>query len=65
MFVTIIDCGDVSVVVYLDNIVIYRTDPVCVWAKTKLVLEQVAMAGFMINTTKSHFLVSKTKMLGY
>ena len=35
---TIIDCRDVSVVVYLDYIVIYGTDIVGVWAETKLVL---------------------------
>ena len=36
---TIIDCGDVSVVVYLDDVAIYGTDPAHVWAETKLVLE--------------------------
>ena len=54
-----------SVVVYLDNIVVYGTDPIRVWEETKVVLERLARAGFMINTTKSHFLVSRMKMLGY
>ena len=61
----IVDCGDVSVVVYLDDIVVYGTDPIRVWEETKVVLECLARAGFMINTAKSHFLVSRMKMLGY
>ena len=62
---TIVDCGDVSLVVYLDDIVVYGTDPTRVWQETKLVLERLARAGFMINTAKSHFLVSSMKTLGY
>ena len=54
-----------SVVVYLDDIVVYGTDPICVWEETKVVLERLAHAGFIINTAKSHFLVSSMKMLGY
>ena len=54
-----------SVVVYLDDIVVYGTDPIRVWEETKVVLERLARAGFMINTAKSHFLVSHMKMLGY
>ena len=60
------DCGDVSIVVYLDDIVVqYGTDPKCVWQETKVVPERLAHAGFMINTAKSHFFVSSMKMLGY
>ena len=59
------DCGDISVVVYLDDIVLYGTDPICMWEETKVVLECLAHAGFMINTAKLHFLVSSMKMLGY
>ena len=59
------DCGDVSVVVYLDNIMVYGTDPIRMWEETKVVLERLAHAGFMINTSRSHFLVSSMKMLGY
>ena len=33
--------------------------------ETKLVLERLVAAGFMVNTAKSHFLVSSIKMLGY
>ena len=54
-----------SVVVYLDDIVVYGTDPICVREETKVVLECLARAGFMINTAKSHFLVSCMKMLSY
>ena len=61
----IIDCGDVSVTIYLDDIVVYGTDPIRVLEETKVVLERLARAGFMINTAKSHFLVSRMKMLGY
>ena len=61
----IVDCGDVSVVVYLDNIVVYGADPIHVWEETKVVLERLARAGFMLNTAKLHFLVSRMKMLGY
>ena len=61
----IVDCRDVSVAIYLDDIVVYGTDPICVWEETKVVLERLARAGFMINTSKLHFLVSSMKMLGY
>ena len=54
-----------SVVVYLDDIVVYGTDPICVWEEAKVVLECLTDAGFMINTAKLHFLVSSMKMLGY
>ena len=47
--------GDISVVVYHDNIVIYRTDPMHVWQETKVVLVHLDHPGFMINTAKSHF----------
>ena len=50
---------------YLDDIVVYGTDPTRIWQETKLVLECLVRAGFMINTAKSHFLVSSMKMLGY
>ena len=40
-------------------------DPMSMWEETKVVLECLACAGFMINTAKSHFLVSSMKMLGY
>ena len=56
---------DVSIVVYLDDIVVYGSDPVRVWYEMKLVLERLAAAGFMIDIAKSHFLASKMKMLGY
>ena len=59
------DCGDVSVVVYLDDILVYGTDPIRVWEETEVVLERLAHASFMINTAKSHFLVSSMKILGY
>ena len=61
----IVDCGDVSVVVYLDDMVVHGTDPTRVWYETKVVLECLTCAGFMINTAKSHFLVSSMKILGY
>ena len=51
----IVDCRDVSVVVYLDDIVVYGTDPIRVWEETIVVLERFACAGFMINTAKLHF----------
>ena len=35
------------------------------WAESRIVLERLAAAGFMVNTAKSHFLVSSLKMLGY
>ena len=62
---TIVVWGDVSIVVYLNNIVVCGSDPVQVWYGMKLVLEHLAAAGFTLNTTKSHFLVSKMKVLGY
>ena len=65
MVATIVDCGDVSVLVYLDNIVIHGMDPTHIWQETKVVLECFACAGFMTNSTKSLFLVRSMKMLGY
>ena len=50
---------------YLDDIVVYWFDPVQVWYETELVLERLIAAGFMLNTAKTHFLVSEMKMLGY
>ena len=44
---------------------VYGTDPIRVWEETKVVLERLPCAGFMINTAKSHFLVSHMKMLDY
>ena len=55
---TIVDCGNVSVIVYLDDIVVYGTDPMRVWQEIKVVLERLACAGFMISTAKLHFLVT-------
>ena len=48
---------------YLDDIVVYHSDPVQVWHKIKLVLEHLAATGFMLNTVKSHYLASGMKML--
>ena len=61
----IVDKGDVSVVIYLDDIVVFGTDPKVVWEQTLLVLYRLTDAGFMINTMKSRFLVSSLKLLGY
>ena len=52
-------------VIYLDDIVVYGTDPRLVWEETKVVLERLCNAGFMVNTKKSKFLVSSVKMLGF
>ena len=65
MVATTVDCGDISVVVYLVNIVVYGSDHTQVWQETKVVLECLVCAGFIINTAKLHFLVSSMKMLGY
>ena len=54
-----------SVGIYLDDIVVYGTDPIRVWEETKVVLERLARAGFMINTAKLHLLVNCMKMLSY
>ena len=63
--VAVVDRGDVKVIVYIDDIVIHGTDPTLVWEETLLVLQRLADAGFMVNTSKSCFLVSSLKMLGY
>ena len=65
MVVGVVDKGGVHVVIYIDDIVVYGTDPVKVWSETVTVLERLTTAGFMVNIAKSHFLVSKLKMLGY
>ena len=61
----IVDKGDCAVVIYLDDIVIYGTNPALVWAETLLVLKRLTSAGFMINIKKCRFLVSSMKMLGH
>lgn len=63
--VAVVDRGDVQVVIYLDDIVVYGTDPRVVWEETKVVMERLSRAGFMINTRKCKFLVSSLKLLGY
>ena len=65
MVVNVVDKGDVQVVIYLHDIVVFRTDPRGVWEETRIVLERLAAAGFMVNMAKSKFLVTKLKMLGY
>lgn len=45
-------------VIYLDDIVIYGNDPKKVWEETKVALERLIKAGFMVNIKKSKFLVS-------
>ena len=35
------------------------------WVETLVVLERLVDASFIVNTKKSHFLVSSLKMLGY
>ena len=52
-------------IVYLDDIVIHGTCPQHVWEETKLCLERLCKAGFMMNIAKSAFLVSEMKMLGH
>ena len=59
------DKGDCAVVVYLDDIVIYGTQALQVWAETLIVLKRLTDAGFMINVKKCKFLVSQMKMLGH
>ena len=49
MVVSVIDRGDCQVIVYLDDIVVYGTCPERVWSETKLCLERLGRAGFMIN----------------
>ena len=65
MVVEVVDNGSVQVALYLDDIVVFRTDPYCVWQETCIVPERLVAASFMVNTTKSKFLVSELKMLGY
>ena len=63
--VAIIDRGDCCVIVYLDDIVVHGTCPMRVWEETKLCLERLCTAGFMINLKKSSLLVSTMRMLGH
>ena len=52
-------------IVYLDDIVVHGTCPIRVWEETKLCLERLCRAGFMINLRKSSLLVSTMRMLGH
>ena len=63
--VAVVDKEDIQVVVYLDDIVVYGSDPCKVWEETKVVLERLTEASFMINIKKSKFLVSSLKFLRY
>ena len=65
MVVDVVDKGDVQVVIYLDDIVVFKTDLCHVWEETHFVLERLAAAGLMVNAAKLKFLVSMLKMLGY
>ena len=64
MVVDIVDKGDVQVVIYLDDVIVFRTDPCHVWEEMRIVVERLAAAGFIVDTTKSRFLVSEL-MLEY
>lgn len=61
----VFDRGDCAVVIYLDDIVIYRQCAEKVWAETLLVLSRLVEAGFTMKLNKSMFLVSRKKMLGH
>lgn len=52
-----VDRGDIKVVIYLDDIIVFGDCPKRVWLETCLVLERLVLAGFMINVSKSKFLV--------
>ena len=54
-----------QVIIYLDDIVVFGTDPCCVWEETCIVIERLAATSFIINMAKYIFLVSELKMLGY
>ena len=60
-----VDLGDVLLVVYLDDICLYGSDPAKVWSECVLTMERLAKAGFMINIKKSKFLVGSLKLLGF
>ena len=57
------DREDVATAVHLDDIVVYRNDPVLVWHESKLVPNHLAAAGFMINSEVTF--LSWIKMLVY
>ena len=63
--VSVVDLGDVMVVVYLDDICVYGSDPAKVWSECLRVMNRLAKAGFMINIKKSKFLVGSLKLLGF
>ena len=52
-------------VVYLDDIVLHGNDSKLVWQETVKVIRRLTDAGFMINLSKSHFLVKSAVILGY
>ena len=62
---TIVDKGDILIVVYFDDIVVFGDDPDHVWAETVTVIQCLTEAGFMLNVKKSDFLKKEIKMLGF
>jgi hypothetical protein len=53
------------VVVYLDNIAVFGDDTEQVLGVTLEAVRRLALAGFMINLTKSHLVESAAKVLGH
>jgi hypothetical protein len=59
------DLLDMTCCVYLDNILIYSTDPLEHVVNVNKVLEQLCKAGLQADIQKCEFNVTQTKYLGF
>ena len=62
---TVVDESDDVVVVYLDDIMIFRDRLDIVWKIEIRVIAKLTAAGFMINIKKCDFLCKEVQMLGF
>ena len=57
----VIDQATDWLVVYIDDIIIGGNSREEVWSRSKIVLERLIAAGFMVNLKKSTFMVRRVK----
>ena len=56
--------GDLSIIVYIDDILVSKKDWGRLWLKTLSVISKLVKAGFMINLQKCKFLMQRLEIVG-